>query len=174
MAHQQFLPWSSRILPLWNIKHNVTCLQQPANSFWPNPEESCLYGTPSLNLPCLQQSTNDSYPGQKNPAHPLTPHYSKTDFNIFLSSLPSSSKRCLLFTSSNKYSVCSPDLSHACPAHPILCDLVTLTVFGEEILSGMLHFCSAYVKRNWKDTYLLQWGGIKMLRDIMKWKRKLG
>jgi hypothetical protein len=40
------------------------------------------------------------------------------------------------------------------------------------ILSGVLYLCSAYVKRDCSGTYILQWAGNEMLRDITKWKRK--
>ena len=40
--------YKKKFLPFRNCKFNLACLQQPANGFYPDPDESCLYGTPSL------------------------------------------------------------------------------------------------------------------------------
>jgi hypothetical protein len=37
-----------KFLPLRNQNFNFACLQQPAKGSYPDPEESCHYGTPSL------------------------------------------------------------------------------------------------------------------------------
>jgi hypothetical protein len=79
-----------------------------------------------------------------DPVHAPTSHFLKILLNIILQSRPGSSKWPLSLRFSYQNPVCTSSLPirATCPAHLILVDLITQTVFGEQYRSLISSLCN--------------------------------
>jgi hypothetical protein len=76
----------------------------------------------------------DSILTQMNPVRPIDPYLPKVQLNVILSPTPMSSQWSLTFGPPNQNPVNTSPLPMraTCPAHLILFDVITLTIFSEE------------------------------------------
>lgn len=116
------------------VKFNLACPQQPANGFYPDAEESCLYGSPSLTYHAC-----NSPPMIPILISKIQPTFSYATtlrlILIFFSHLyPGLCKGVLSshLPTNIRYALLISPMHSACYAHPILFDLVTPRIFGEE------------------------------------------
>jgi hypothetical protein len=81
---------------------------------------------------------------QLDPVHKLTSHFMKIHPNIILPSTPVNPKWSLLlrFPTRNLYTPLLYTIRATCPAHLILLDFITRTIFGEQYRSLISSLCS--------------------------------
>jgi len=81
---------------------------------------------------------------QLDPIHSLTSHFPKIYLNIILPSKPGSPKwsLSLRFPTKTPYTPRLSSIRATCPAHLILLDFITRTIFGEQYRSLRSSLCS--------------------------------
>jgi hypothetical protein len=77
----------------------------------------------------------DSILSQPNPIRPIDPYLPKVHLNVILPPTPRSSQWSLAFGPPNQNPVNNSPMRATCPAHLIVLDLITLTIFCEEYRS---------------------------------------